>query len=126
MFNINTFTIDFLYIYSLQTRLKFIEDGNVLSLFDGIVRQFDELYECDNTNIAVRYKNIFHLCLNVSKDYIMYLIINSVNTLLLCKLETSKILKALTFFIYNTAREMFKHCLFKVNILRNNNWLIVG
>jgi len=50
-------------IYLLQTRSKLLEGGKVLSLFHGIIRQFDVLSEYTDT---VRYKNIFHLCLNVS------------------------------------------------------------
>ncbi|XP_026810117.1 LOW QUALITY PROTEIN: protein mini spindles-like [Rhopalosiphum maidis] len=47
-----------------DTRSKFLEDGKVLSLFHGIIRQFDVLLE---HNDPVKYKNIFHLCLNLCK-----------------------------------------------------------
>ncbi|KAL5234313.1 hypothetical protein ACI65C_001723 [Semiaphis heraclei] len=47
-----------------ETRLKLLEDGKVLALFHGIIRQFDVLCDCTDT---VRYKNIFHLCLNLCK-----------------------------------------------------------
>jgi len=65
MFNIlmYIFVFDFPCIYLLQTRSKFLEDGKVLSLFHGIIRQFDILLE---NNDPVKYKNIFNLCLNVS------------------------------------------------------------
>ncbi|XP_029345564.1 protein mini spindles isoform X2 [Acyrthosiphon pisum] len=65
-----------------ETRSKLLEDGKVLSLFHGIIRQFDVLSDCTDT---VGYKNIFHLCLNLCKyqEFMLILTEQIVHDLLL-------------------------------------------
>lgn len=46
--------------------LKFLEDGNILSLFNAIIKQFDILFESNHINLNEIYKPILKFCLNVS------------------------------------------------------------